>query len=268
MSRQQRSILSFFGKKDNDASSRPTKRAKKTNKENETSSTRTIPFENVGKGWKESLGKEFNKDYFMKLDTFLKSEYKSKTVFPPKKDVFSAFRMDLDKVRVVVIGQDPYHGTGQANGLAFSVRRGIKVPPSLRNIFKEVHSDVGKRVPGHGDLTSWASQGVFLLNTVLTVRKGAAFSHRKQGWENFTDATIRVLNREREGLVFLCWGRAALKKAEFVDRTRHCVLDSSHPSPLGATKTNKPFIGSKCFSKANAYLKKQGLDIIDWGIPA
>ena len=148
------------------------------------------------------------------------------------------------------------------------MRRGIKIPPSLRNIFKEVHSDVGKRVPGHGDLTSWASQGVFLLNTVLTVRKSTAFSHRKKGWEKFTDATIRVLNREREGLVFLCWGAAALKKAELVDRSRHLVLNSSHPSPLGARKTKKPFIGSKCFSKANAYLKKQGLKEIDWKIPA
>jgi len=267
MSRQ-RSIQSFFGKKEE---VRPTKRAKtKMNKENETTTISSIlPFESVaGKGWKESLGKEFQKSYFQDLETFLKSEYKSKTVFPPKKDVFSAFSMDMDKVKVVVVGQDPYHGTGQANGLAFSVRRGIKIPPSLRNIFKEVHSDVGKRIPAHGDLTSWASQGVFLLNTVLTVRKSTAFSHRKKGWEEFTDATIKLLNKEREGLVFLCWGKAALKKAKHVDRTRHLVLDSSHPSPLGATKTEKPFFGSKCFSKTNAYLKKRGLDEINWGIPA
>ena len=196
--------------------------------------------------------------------------YRTKTVFPPRADIFAAFNeTPWDNVRVVVIGQDPYHGTGQAHGLCFSVRRGNRVPPSLRNIYKELATDIpGFTKPSHGFLSEWATQGVLLLNTVLTVQKATAYSHRKKGWETFTAAALRKLAREREGLVFLCWGSGAHKLADEcgVSPRKHLVLKSSHPSPLGATKTKSPFIGSRCFSKANAYLKERGLKEIDWRV--
>lgn len=277
----QRRITSFFGG-GGGTNPPPTKRAKTTSTATKSTSVATtssspsstassstdafLPFD-VEEGWKNALSAEVKKSYFLNLQTFLSKEYKSKKVFPPKNEVFEAFRLDLDKVKVVIIGQDPYHGPGQAHGLAFSVRRGVRPPPSLKNIYKELHADLGTRIPSHGFLKSWSEQGVLLLNTVLTVRKGEAFSHRKKGWENFTAAALRVLDEKCDGLVFLCWGKAAQTRAECVDRKRHLVIHSSHPSPLGATKTEKPFIGSRCFSKANAYLKEKGKGPVDWRLP-
>ena len=217
--------------------------------------------------WHEALAPEFAKPYFKQLDAFLTSQYRSKTVFPPEHQIFEAFRLcDLDRIKVVIIGQDPYHGRGQGHGVCFSVQRGIRPPPSLKNIYKELKSDLGLPVPSHGYLKKWADQGVLLLNAVLTVISGQANSHRKRGWETFTDAVIALINKKCENVVFLCWGKPAQVRAKNVSRTRHCIIESSHPSPLGATKTAKPFIGSKCFSRANDYLKKQhGADAaIDW----
>jgi uracil-DNA glycosylase len=218
-------------------------------------------------GWLAALEPQFQKGYFKRLESFLDAQYRAKTVYPPRHQIFEAFRLcPLDKVRVVIIGQDPYHGPGQGHGVCFSVQRGVRVPPSLRNIFKELHADTGDKIPTHGNLEAWARQGVLLLNTVLTVVRGQANSHRKRGWEDFTDAVIRHLARETQGVVFLCWGNPAQKKAQLVSRSRHHVLTSSHPSPLGATKTAHPFIGSRCFSKVNEILRKQGKAEIDWGL--
>jgi uracil-DNA glycosylase len=172
----------------------------------------------------------------------------------------------LPDIKVVILGQDPYHGPGQAHGLAFSVQDGVKVPPSLRNIYKEAKSDVGLQVPTHGNLTEWAKQGVLMLNTVLTVEKAQPNSHKKQGWETFTDEVIKVLNKSEEPLVFLLWGKPANAKAANVNKTKHLVISSSHPSPLGATKTASPFIGSKCFSRANEFLQDNGKDPINWQV--
>jgi uracil-DNA glycosylase len=216
------------------------------------------------------LAAEEKKSYFKSLRAFVDRAYATKTVYPPRADIFAAFNdTPWDAVRVVVIGQDPYHGADQAHGLCFSVRRHNKVPPSLRNVYKELGTDIpGFTKPSHGFLSEWAAQGVLLLNTVLTVQKATAYSHRKKGWETFTAAALRKLAREREGLVFLCWGAGAHKLADDcgVSPRRHLVLKSSHPSPLGATKTKKPFIGSRCFSKANKYLKEKGLKEIDWQV--
>lgn len=217
--------------------------------------------------WAEVLKDQAKSGHFQRLRKLLTSEYQNKVIFPPKKFLFEAFkRCDFKDVRVVIVGQDPYHGAGQAHGLCFSVQKGTRVPPSLRNIYKELKSDSeGLFVPPkHGDLSRWADQGVLLLNTVLTVRQGQANSHRKKGWEEFTDAVIRAISEKKEGVVFLCWGRPAEAKTRLVLRRKHCVLTSSHPSPLGATKTAKPFIGCRHFSKANAYLKSKGKKEIDW----
>jgi uracil-DNA glycosylase len=212
--------------------------------------------------WERRLHGEFEKDYFARLTQFVRSEYATATVYPPGKLIFNAFDLcPFDKVKVVIIGQDPYHGPGQAHGLCFSVNEGIPFPPSLRNIFKEIQDDLGTPVPASGDLTRWAEQGVLLLNATLTVRAGQAGSHQRQGWEEFTDAAIRALATEREHLVFILWGAYAQKKGAFIDRSRHLVLASAHPSPLSAYNG---FFGNKHFSRTNAYLVEHGETPIQW----
>ncbi len=196
------------------------------------------------------------------LSAFLAEEEREHRVYPPAPEIFAAFHLTpLDHVRVVVLGQDPYHGPGQAHGLAFSVRAGVPTPPSLRNIYKELRADLGVPLAPHGDLTSWARQGVLLLNTVLTVREHAAHSHRGQGWETFTDAVVEVLNERREGLVFVLWGAHAAQKAARIDRERHHVIASPHPSPLSA---RRGFFGSRPFSAINAWSAARGEDAIEW----
>lgn len=212
--------------------------------------------------WKEKLSQEFEKAYFQELTTFVKEEYLTQRVFPPGKEIFKAFdKCDFSEVKVVIIGQDPYHGEGQANGLCFSVHEGIRMPPSLMNIFKEIEKDLGKPFPGNGDLERWAKQGVLLLNATLTVRASSPGSHQKKGWETFTDAVIQKISEEKENVVFILWGAYAQKKGEVIDRTRHHVISSPHPSPFSA---DRGFFGSKPFSKTNAYLKSKGLTEIDW----
>ena len=217
-------------------------------------------------GWKQHLAGEFEQDYMARLRAFLAAEKQAgKTVFPPGPDIFNAFNLTpFDKVKVVILGQDPYHGPDQAHGLCFSVQRGVKTPPSLVNIYKEIHRDLGIEIPPHGNLTHWAEQGVLLLNAVLTVEAGQAASHQKKGWEQFTDQAIEHLNREREGLVFLLWGSHAQKKGKLIDRNKHCVLTAPHPSPLSA---HRGFLGCGHFSRANQYLLQQGKTAIDWSVP-
>mmetsp|Transcript_42845 Transcript_42845/g.84169 ORF Transcript_42845/g.84169 Transcript_42845/m.84169 type:complete len:643 (-) Transcript_42845:111-2039(-) len=216
-------------------------------------------------GWREALSDHISSPPFSHLATFVASERALGPVFPPESDTFSALDACPPRdVRVVILGQDPYHGPGQAHGYAFSVKRGTAVPPSLRNIFKEAAADEGIEVPRHGNLEGWAAQGVLLLNSVLTVPRGRASAHAGKGWEYFTDAVVRVLNAQESRIVFLLWGKAAEKKGQLVDRARHTVIVTSHPSPLGATKTKAPFIGSKCFSRANEVLEKAGHKKIDW----
>jgi uracil-DNA glycosylase len=219
-------------------------------------------------GWKSALSDVFASDSFQNLATFLEQERASgATIFPPEKEIFAALNTcPLDKVKVVIVGQDPYHGPNQAHGLAFSVRRGQPPPPSLRNIVREVMEDVGIEEPTHGNLEHWAKQGVLLLNTVLTVRKGQANSHAKQGWEEFTDRIISEIDQKDESIVFLLWGSQAQTKAKDVDRHKHTVIQTSHPSPLGATKTDSPFLGSRCFSRANKALANAGKERIDWNL--
>jgi uracil-DNA glycosylase len=213
-------------------------------------------------GWKERLNPEFEKPYFTQLTDFVRHEYTGKTIYPPAKLIFNAFDLcPFDKVKVVIIGQDPYHGPGQAHGLCFSVNKGVAFPPSLINIFKEIESDLGKPMPANGDLTRWADQGVLLLNATLTVRAHQAGSHQNKGWETFTDAAIRYLAEERENLVFLLWGAYAQKKGAFIDRSLHLVLSSAHPSPLSAYNG---FFGNKHFSRTNQYLTEHGQTPIDW----
>jgi uracil-DNA glycosylase len=212
--------------------------------------------------WEKHLHGEFEKDYFARLTQFVRQEYATATVYPPGKLIFNAFDLcPFDRVKVVIIGQDPYHGPGQAHGLCFSVNEGVPFPPSLRNIFKEIHDDLGTPIPQSGDLTRWAEQGVLMLNATLTVRAGQAGSHQRQGWEEFTDAAIRALATERTHLVFILWGAYAQKKGDFIDRTRHLVLASAHPSPLSAYNG---FFGNKHFSRANAYLVEHGETPIQW----
>jgi len=212
--------------------------------------------------WKARLKNEFQSPYFNDLTEFIKSEYSTHTVYPPGKEIFRAFDYcGFDDVRVVIIGQDPYHGPHQANGLCFSVKPEIKMPPSLVNIFKEIQDDLGKPFPPNGDLERWARQGVLLLNATLTVRASTPGSHQNKGWEIFTDAVIRTVSAEKENVVFLLWGAYAQKKGELIDSSRHCILQSPHPSPFSA---NRGFLGNKHFSRANAYLKSKGLQEIDW----
>ena len=247
-----------------------TPNAKRSREEQaQDSEAAVLTLQNIkDKGWRELLAAQESKSYFKGLQNFLKGEFAKKTIYPARSDIFAAFDLcPLESVKVVIIGQDPYHGPGQAHGLAFSVRKGNRVPPSLRNIYKELTSDIGFKAPQHGYLIEWAKQGVLLLNTVLTVRSRTAFSHRKKGWENFTHSVIRTLCKHKKGIVFLCWGKPAQECADkCVNQREHHVLKSSHPSPLGATKTKKPFIGSRCFSKTNKILKQQGKAEIDWSI--
>jgi len=216
----------------------------------------------IESSWKHALGAEFTKPYFSQLSHFVRDEYKTHIVYPPPKDVFRAFDLcPFSEVKVVIIGQDPYHGPKQANGLCFAVHEKIKIPPSLQNIFKEIMGDIGLVPLQNGDLSRWARQGVLLLNATLTVRAHTPGSHQKKGWEEFTDAVIQKLSHEREHLVFLLWGNYAKQKGAVIDRARHLVLEAQHPSPFSAYNG---FFGSKHFSKANAYLKKQGSKEIDW----
>jgi uracil-DNA glycosylase len=213
--------------------------------------------------WSPFLGEEFAKPYMQELLEFLKKQKKAgKIIYPEEANIFEAFALTpLNKVKVVILGQDPYHGEGQAHGLSFSVKKGIKTPPSLVNIYKELKDDLGIEIPQHGSLESWARQGVLLLNTVLTVEQGEAGSHHKKGWERFTDKVIEVLNQEKEHLVFILWGSPAQKKAAHVDTKKHLILKSVHPSPLSVYRG---FSGSKPFSKSNEYLKEHHLKEINW----
>jgi uracil-DNA glycosylase len=216
----------------------------------------------IEESWKKMLGEEFEKPYFAQLTEFVRNEYSSGTVYPPAKLIFNAFdHCPFDKVKVVIIGQDPYHGAGQANGLCFSVNKGIAMPPSLVNIFKEIAADTGKPLPTNGDLTRWSDQGVLLLNATLTVRAGNAGSHQRRGWEEFTDAAIRILAEKRENLVFILWGSYAQRKGAFIDRNKHLVLTSPHPSPLSAYAG---FFGNHHFTLTNDFLVKNGKEPIDW----
>lgn len=213
--------------------------------------------------WKERLQDEFQKPYFRELAEFVRKEYLNEVVYPPPKSIFRAFDLcHFDEVKVVILGQDPYHGKGQANGLSFAVADGVTLPPSLRNIFKELEEDLGKPLKNRsGDLSRWAKQDVLLLNATLTVRAQLANSHQGKGWEKFTDAVIRVLSEEREHLVFILWGNYAKAKGAHIDRTKHCVIESPHPSPFAAASG---FFGSKPFSKANEYLIAHGTEPVDW----
>lgn len=214
-------------------------------------------------GWKAILKDEFEKPYFNNLVEFVKNEYASAKCFPPGKQIFSAFNhTPFDEVKVVIIGQDPYHGPGQAHGLCFSVGKEVAMPPSLKNIFEEIRTDVGTAIPNNGNLERWADQGVLLLNATLTVRAHQAGSHQNKGWEKFTDAVIEKLSTEREGLVFMLWGGPAKKKGAKVDSSKHLVLTSGHPSPLAANRGY--WFGNKHFSKANEFLKEKGKVPINW----
>ena len=216
----------------------------------------------IESSWKQALQSEFDASYFTELTDFVKSAYTSGTCYPPGKLIFSAFdNCPLHEVKVVIIGQDPYHGPGQANGLCFSVNPGVQLPPSLRNIYKELSMDLGKHPPSTGDLSHWAKQGVLMLNATLTVGAGAAGSHQGKGWEQFTDAVIQVVNHQVEHAVFILWGSFAQKKGFHIDRERHLSLAAPHPSPLSA---HRGFFGSRPFSQTNAFLKEKGLTSIDW----
>lgn len=216
----------------------------------------------IEESWKEKLTDEFEKDYFRKLVNFVKEEYSTRTIYPPGPFIFSAFDCcPFNNVKVVILGQDPYHEPGQAHGLCFSVQDGTPYPPSLINIFKEIESDLGTAVPRSGELTRWAKQGVLLLNATLTVRAHQAGSHQNKGWEEFTDAVIHRLAEGNEHIVFILWGAYAQKKGAFIDTNKHLVLKSAHPSPLSAYRG---FFGNKHFSKANQYLVKYGKEPIQW----
>jgi uracil-DNA glycosylase len=216
----------------------------------------------IAESWKVRLAEEFSKNYFLELVDFVKTEYSNHIVFPKGQQIFSAFnRCSFDDLKVVIIGQDPYHGDGQANGLCFSVNDGTKMPPSLVNIFKEIKEDVGKEFPASGNLERWASQGVLLLNATLTVRAQNPGSHQNKGWELFTDAVIKTISDQKEGVVFLLWGAYARRKGEIIDGSKHKILSSAHPSPFAA---NRGFFGNKHFSKTNAYLEERGLQPVEW----
>ena len=213
--------------------------------------------------WKQHLESEFTKPYFTQLTENVRNEYRNNLCFPPAKLVFNAFNLcPFDKVKVVILGQDPYHEQGQAMGLSFSVPEEIMLPPSLQNIYKEIQNDLGKPIPTSGDLTRWAKQGVLLLNATLTVRAHIANSHQTLGWANFTDAAIEALSAHREHIVFMLWGGFARSKKRLIDANRHCIIESVHPSPLSANRGG--WFGQHQFSRCNAYLKQQGLDEIDW----
>ncbi len=215
--------------------------------------------------WLEVLNDEFSKPYFSELKTFLLSEKQSgQTIFPPSNRIFAALdETAFDKVKVVIIGQDPYHGSNQANGMCFSVNRGVTPPPSLKNIYKEIETDLGISPPAHGDLSRWAEEGVLLLNAVLTVRANQPASHQNQGWEQFTDTIIKTLSEKKSNLIFLLWGAFAKSKRNLIDAQKHLVLEAAHPSPFSAYNR---FMGCKHFSKANMYLRQNGLEEINWNL--
>jgi uracil-DNA glycosylase len=216
----------------------------------------------IEKTWKSKLNSEFEKEYFIRLSEFIRQEYKKNTVYPPGSLIFNAFNLcPFDNVKAVIIGQDPYHGPGQAHGLCFSVRDGVDFPPSLINIFKEIGLDMGLSRPASGNLERWAAQGVLLLNATLTVRAHQAGSHQKKGWEEFTDSVISIINHEKRNVVFFLWGAYAQKKGESIDRSKHLVLESVHPSPLSASRG---FFGNKHFSRCNNYLMDNGIEPIIW----
>ena len=216
----------------------------------------------LNNNWKLVLDNELNKKYFVKLVDFISYEQKHYTIFPADEDIFKAFNISsFYEIKVVILGQDPYHGQGQGHGLAFSVLDGVAFPPSLKNIFNEYHCDLGFSVPSSGDLTSWVEQGVFLLNTVLTVRSGEAHSHKGQGWEEFTDAVIKKISDNKENIVFILWGKPAQLKTKLIDESKHLVLKAPHPSPLSSYRG---FFGSKPFSKVNTYLEEHGITKINW----
>lgn len=212
--------------------------------------------------WQDVVGEEFDKPYYTELREFLKEQYANETVYPPQDEIWSAFEHTPFKdVKVVILGQDPYHGQGQAHGLSFSVKPGVRIPPSLRNIFKELNDDIGCAQPADGTLTKWADQGVMMLNTVLTVRKGDANSHRGKGWEEFTDEVIRKLSARKEPVIFVLWGKPAQTKKGLIELDRHDVIEAPHPSPFSASRG---FFGSKPFSKVNSLLQKRGEEAIDF----
>lgn len=218
----------------------------------------------ISNDWLEPLKPEFAKPYYKKLYFTVMEEYRSRQIFPPADDIFNAFALTpLHKVKVVILGQDPYHGDGQAHGLCFSVKPDVEIPPSLVNIYKELQDDCGCRIPNHGYLTKWAEQGVLLLNTVLTVRAHQANSHRGIGWEEFTDAAIRILNEQDRPMVFILWGRPAQMKKSMLTNPRHLILEAPHPSPLSAYRG---FFGSRPFSRTNKFLQQNGVEPIDWQI--
>lgn len=224
-----------------------------------------LTFMKINNDWDELLKDEFKKDYYLQLQQFLIMEYNTKTIYPEKDKIFEALKLtEYRDVKVTIIGQDPYHGENQAHGLAFSVQKGVEIPPSLLNIFKELANDLNCYIPNNGYLIPWARQGVLLLNTSLTVVANAANSHRNKGWEVFTNTIMQLLNKKDTPIVFLLWGNNAKDKAKFVTNQRHLVLDSVHPSPLSA---NRGFLGCKHFSKANKFLKENGQTEIDWQIP-
>lgn len=218
----------------------------------------------INNDWLDVLKEEFRKPYYKKLFETVNEEYKTRLIFPPADDIFNAFHLTpLHKVKVVIFGQDPYHNHGQAHGLCFSVKKGVDIPPSLVNIYQELHDDVGCNIPNNGYLVKWAKQGVLMLNTVLTVRAHMANSHRGIGWEEFTDAAIRILDEQDRPLVFILWGRPAQMKKSMLHNPRHLILEAPHPSPLSAYRG---FFGSRPFSKTNAFLRENGLEEIDWQI--
>jgi len=218
----------------------------------------------VDKSWKSIIENEFSKTYFKKLNNFLSEENKKFDIYPPEKDIFNAFKLTpFEQVKVVIIGQDPYHGEGQAHGLCFSVQNGIKIPPSLRNIFKEINAEFDFMIPSCGNLEKWAKQGVLLLNATLTVRSNKAGSHQKKGWETFTDAIISKISQEKSGIVFLLWGNYAINKAQLIDKNKHHILTAAHPSPLSA---HRGFFGCNHFAQTNELLSKEGKQAIDWNL--
>ncbi|MDO4545372.1 MAG: uracil-DNA glycosylase [Bacillota bacterium] len=220
---------------------------------------------NLGNSWDDVLKGEFEKDYYLKLREFLKKEYSMRIIYPDMYHIFNALKFTpYEKVKAVILGQDPYHQPGQAHGLCFSVQKGVPQPPSLVNIFKELESDLGITPPSHGNLESWAKNGVLLLNTVLTVRKNSANSHKGKGWETFTDRVIELLNQRQEPMVFILWGANAKAKESLITGWQHCVLKGAHPSPLSA---HNGFWGGKYFSRANEFLESAGQEPIDWSIP-
>lgn len=220
----------------------------------------------IEESWKQHLNEEFKKPYFQALIDFVKEEYLKFKIFPPGSQIFSAFDYcTFDKVKVVIVGQDPYHGFGQANGLCFSVNDSVKHPPSLQNIFKEIKTDLGHDIPTSGNLEPWAEQGVLLLNATLTVREGKAGSHQHRGWEEFTDAVLRVVSEKKDNVVFMLWGAFAQKKGAFLNPTKHLILKAAHPSPFSA---NNGFFGCRHFSKTNQFLQKLGLEEVNWNLEA